>query len=125
VNSHVVVRPAQGAWFWGSARIARHLPVSTSARETRRAISQPGPELIRAGFDAFNRGDYETWIAGCAKDVEFHDLGETPNSGTGVGSSVPIEMTVYVALRFSAGRVGWTNAYTDRAEALEAAGLRE
>jgi hypothetical protein len=83
VNSHVVALPAQGGWFWGPARITRHLPASTSARDGQWAISQPSLELIRAGFDAFNRGNHET------------------------------------------GRVAWTNAFPDRTEALEAAGLRE
>jgi ketosteroid isomerase-like protein len=38
-------------------------------------------ETIRAGFDAFNRGDYETWIARYAEDTEFLDLAETPDTG--------------------------------------------
>jgi uncharacterized protein len=41
----------------------------------------PPLETIRAGFDAFNRGDYETWIARYAEDTEFLDLAETPDTG--------------------------------------------
>ena len=127
-------------------------------------------ETIRAGFDAFNRGDYETWIAGLDEDVVLLDLEETPDtgvfrghdgvrawlaklqeawgegfrfepmsitqgdgvvlvdtraSGVGVGGGVPIEMTVYMVLRFRDQKVVWTKSFMDRSEALEAAGLSE
>ncbi len=130
----------------------------------------PPLEAIHAGFDAFNRGDYDAWITGFDEDVELLDLAETPDtgvfrghagarawiaklreawgegfrfepqsitqgddavvvdtraSGVGTGSGVPIEMTVYMVLRFRDQRVVWTRSFTDRTEALEAAGLRE
>ncbi len=125
---------------------------------------------IQAGFDAFNRGDYETWIAGLDEDVVLLDLEETPDtgvfrghdgvrawlaklqeawgegfrfepmnitqgdavvlvdtraSGVGVGGGVPIEMTVYMVLRFRDQKVVWTKSFMDRSDALEAAGLSE
>lgn len=125
-------------------------------------------ETLRAGFDAFNRGDYESWIAAYDENVEFHDLGETPDTGIfhghagirawlaklqeawgegfrfeprsitrgdevvvvesraiglGVESGIPLEMTVYIILRFRNGKIVWTKSYVDRAEALEAVGL--
>jgi ketosteroid isomerase-like protein len=127
-------------------------------------------ERIRAGFDAFNRGDYETWIALYDEDVEFLDLAETPDTGVfhghagvrawlaklqeawgegfqfeprkitegdgvvvvdtrakgiGVGSGVPIELTVYTVMRYRDQKIIWTRAFLDRAQALEAAGLSE
>ena len=130
----------------------------------------PPLETIRAGFDAFNRGDFESWIAVYDEDVEFLDLAETPDTGvfrghagarawlaklqeawgegfqfepmnvtegdevvvvdtrargTGTGSGVPIEMTVYTVMRYRDQKVVWTRAFIDRADALEAAGLRE
>jgi ketosteroid isomerase-like protein len=130
----------------------------------------PPPEIIRAGFDAFNRGDYESWITVYDEDVEFLDLAETPDtgsfrghagarawlaklqeawgegfrfepqtitqgervvlvdtraSGVGTGSGVPIEMTVYVVMRYRDQKVVWTRAFIDRDDALEAAGLSE
>jgi ketosteroid isomerase-like protein len=130
----------------------------------------PPLEAIRAGFDAFNRGDYEAWLRGYDEDVEFLDLAETPDTGVfrghagarawlaklqeawgegfqfeprtitegdgvvlvdtrakgmGVGSAVPIEMTVYTVLRFRDQKIVWTRAFIDRADALEAAGLSE
>ena len=42
----------------------------------------PPLETIRTGFDAFNRGDYDAWIAVYDEDVEFLDLAETPDTGT-------------------------------------------
>jgi ketosteroid isomerase-like protein len=41
----------------------------------------PPLETIQAGFDAFNRGDYDAWIAVHDEDVEFLDLAETPDTG--------------------------------------------
>jgi uncharacterized protein len=136
------------------------------------AVSQaiPSLETIRAGFDAFNRGDYEAWLALYDEEVEFLDLAETPDTGAfsghagarawlaklqeawgegfrfeprditegddvvvvdtrakgiGVGSGVPIEMTVHTVLRWRDQKIVWCRAFIDRADALEAAGLRE
>src|SRR6185295_464216 len=131
-------------------------------------MSQENPpvETIRAGFDAFNRGDYELWISGLHEDVVLLDLEETPDtgvfrghdgvrawlaklqvawgegfrfepmnitqgdrvvvvdtraSGVGVGGGVPIEMTVYMVLRFRDQKVVWTKSFMDRSDALDAA----
>jgi ketosteroid isomerase-like protein len=43
-------------------------------------MSQPTPEMIRAGFDAFNRRDIEAWLATFAEDCESHDLKEYPDT---------------------------------------------
>ena len=43
-------------------------------------MSQPTPEMIRASFDAFNRRDYEAWLADFAEDCEGHDLKEAPDT---------------------------------------------
>jgi ketosteroid isomerase-like protein len=134
-------------------------------------MSRPSQEMIRAGFDAFNRGDYEAWMTyHLAEDVELRDLAETPDTGvfhghagvsawlaklqeawgegfrfeptsftegeevvvadvrakgTGTGGGVPIEMTVYMVLRFRDGKVAWTQSFLDRGAALEMAGLSE
>jgi len=135
-------------------------------------MSQENPpvETIRAGFDAFNRGDYELWISGLDEDVVLLDLEETPDtgvfrghdgarawlaklqeawgegfrfeprsftegdgvvvvdtraSGVGVGGGVPIEMTLYMVLRFRDQKVVWTKSFMDRSDALDAARLSE
>jgi ketosteroid isomerase-like protein len=41
----------------------------------------PPLEIIRAGFGAFNRCDYESWIALDDEDIEFLDLAEAPDTG--------------------------------------------
>ena len=46
-------------------------------------------------------------------------------SGHGAGSDVPIEMEVAQVFTVEAGKLRRNEAYTDRAEALEAAGLSE
>jgi ketosteroid isomerase-like protein len=40
-------------------------------------------------------------------------------------SGIPIEMTVYIVIRFRKGKAVWTKAFMDRAAALEAAGLQD
>jgi ketosteroid isomerase-like protein len=133
-------------------------------------MSQPTPEMIRAGFDAFNRRDIETWLATFAEDCEAHDLKEYPDTdvryghagqrawlasmqeawgddfkfeptsilegdgvvvveyratGFGLGSHVPAEVIAYMVLRFRDNKIVWSQGFLDRADALEAAGLRE
>jgi ketosteroid isomerase-like protein len=44
-------------------------------------MSQPSVEILRAGFDAFNQGDYDSWLVTFSEDVEVHDLAETPDTG--------------------------------------------
>ena len=133
-------------------------------------MSEAIPPFIRAGFDAFNRGDYDAWLTVYDEDVEFLDLAETPDTdafrghagarawlaklheawgegfrfepqtmtqgddvvlidtrakGVGTGSGVPIEMTVYIVLRYRDQKVVWTSAFVDRDDALRAAGLSE
>jgi ketosteroid isomerase-like protein len=130
----------------------------------------PPLETIQAGFDAFNRCDYESWIALFDEDTEFLDLAETPDTGVfrghagirvwlaklqeawgegfrfeplsitpgddvvvvdtlargvGLGSDVKVEMAVYIVLRFRDQKIVWSRGFTDRDEALEAAGLSE
>ena len=140
------------------------------ARDTARAMSQENVEVVRAGYDAFNQGDYEAWIGVYDENVEFLDLAETPDTGTfsghagvrfwlaklqeawgegirfeplsiaqgddvvvvdtlargvGIGSDIKVEMTFYNVMRFRDQKVVWTRGFRERAEALEAAGLKE
>jgi uncharacterized protein len=44
-------------------------------------MSQRPVEILRAGFDAFNRGDYDSWLEAFSEDVAVHDLAETPDTG--------------------------------------------
>ena len=52
-------------------------------------------------------------------------LVETRAKGIGVGSGVPIEMTFYAVMRYRDQKIVWSQGFIDRADALEAAGLRE
>jgi ketosteroid isomerase-like protein len=132
-------------------------------------MSQENVEIVRAGFDAFNRGDDDAWIANSAEDVEIHEIDEIPDrtvyrgrdgvrawlanvrsvvedvhfephrfitgdqvvvaevqaSGVGVGSSVPIQWTVYIVFRFRDQELVWAKGFFDRGAALEAAGVKE
>lgn len=44
-------------------------------------MSQENVDILRAGFDAFNQGDYDSWLVAFAEDVEVHDLADTPDTG--------------------------------------------
>jgi ketosteroid isomerase-like protein len=46
---------------------------------------QENVEVLRAGFDAFNRGDYDSWVGAFAEDAEVHDLADTPDTGVFYG----------------------------------------
>ena len=43
-------------------------------------MSQADLDTVRAGFAAFNRGDYDSWVAAFDEDAEVHDLAETPDT---------------------------------------------
>ncbi len=62
--------------------------------------------------------------------MEFIDAGDhvvalVRLSGKGEGSGVNVELATYHVLTFRDGKVARRRLYTDRAEALEAAGLSE
>jgi ketosteroid isomerase-like protein len=44
-------------------------------------MSQQNVEVLRAGSDAFNRGDYDSCVGAFAEDAEVHDLADTPDTG--------------------------------------------
>ena len=50
---------------------------------------------------------------------------ETRASGSGIGSHAPVEVIFQLVLRFRDDKVVWSQGFLDRADALEAAGLRE
>ena len=43
-------------------------------------MSQENVELIRFGYDALNRRDYEAWISMLHPDVELHELPTNPDA---------------------------------------------
>jgi ketosteroid isomerase-like protein len=43
-------------------------------------VSQADVDTVLAAFAAFNRGDYDSWIAAFDGDAEVHDLAETPDT---------------------------------------------
>ena len=43
-------------------------------------MSQENVELIRFGYDALNRRDYEAWISTLHPDVELHELPTSPDA---------------------------------------------
>lgn len=69
----------QGPYAWLLPRPSRR---STPPHAGYLAVlSEETLERARASFEAFNRGDYESWIAGFSGDVEIHDLADSPEGG--------------------------------------------
>ncbi len=79
-------------------------------------------EVWRGLIDAFE--DFR------AEPAEVFDLGDsllvaTRYQGHGSGSGVPVDIPLFQVFRLRRGRAVWQKDFSDRNEALEAAGLRE
>ena len=94
----------------------------------------PGMDRIYRGHEGFLKWDRdafsEVWESIAVEPLEFIDAGDhvvalLRLSGKGQGSGVDVELAIYNVLTFRDGKVAWRRLYTDRAEALEAAGLSE
>ena len=60
--------------FTGASRTARPsavLPLAGRLRDTRRAMPENNVEIVREGFDAFNRRDVDRLVSLCARDCEW------------------------------------------------------
>ena len=111
-------------------------------------------EIVRRGYEAFNRGDFEGWLAGIDPDVELDEryiyiaaLSEVFEwvrteplevidggdravvcnrfQARGRLSEVEVEDHFFHAMRLRNGKALWWDFYPSKAEALEAVGLRE
>jgi ketosteroid isomerase-like protein len=54
-------------------------------------MSQENVELLRAGYDAVNRGDHKAWVATYHPDAELHELASIPDTGIYRGHSGPLK----------------------------------
>jgi uncharacterized protein len=50
------------------------------ARDTERAMSQENVEMVRQGYEAFNRGDVEWMIRHLDSEIVWEDAAEVPGS---------------------------------------------
>jgi ketosteroid isomerase-like protein len=66
-------------------------------------MSQQNLDVLRAGFDAFNRGDYDSWVGAFAEDVEVHDLADTPDTGVFYGHGGVHEWLAKLQVAFGEG----------------------
>ncbi len=132
-------------------------------------MSQENVEVVKAAFEAYNRGDLDAWAADADPDIEWHVLPEATDPGPHRGRQVilergklwqqmfgglrvevleyidagdyviaPVRMRgrapgsdaevaldeVYVS-KFRNGKIVELREYRTKADALEAAGLRE
>src|SRR3954447_1295350 len=85
----------------------------------------------REGFIEFMRGwteDFEGWSAQLERLVDAGDdcvIAFFHQTATGKGSGAPVEMDYAVIYELEGGQLVRMRAYLDRAQALEAAGLRD
>jgi ketosteroid isomerase-like protein len=68
-----------------------------------KAMSAESVDILRAGFDAFNRGDYDSWVGAFAEDVEVHDLADTPDTGVFHGHAGVREWLAKLQVAFGDG----------------------
>jgi ketosteroid isomerase-like protein len=98
------------------------------------------PNQVAPGLDAVIRGHgayEELWRQFIDSFEDFHaepdellDLGDqlvaaTLYKGHGSGSGVPVNIPLFQLFRLRRGLIVWQKDFSDRSEALEAAGLRE
>ena len=67
-------------------------------------MSQENAEVVRAGFEGFNRGDVEAVVAMCAPDIEWFPPAELPDARTyhghqGVRAAAEDMLNVFGALQ--------------------------
>ena len=93
----------------------------------------PGMEPVSHGHDEYEmvwRGLMDAFEDFHGEPAEVFDLGDTLLSvvqyeGHGSGSGVPVTIPLFQVFKLRQGLVVWQKDFTDRAEALEAAGLSE
>ncbi len=96
-------------------------------------VLPPGMDDVSHGHDGYER----VWRQMIDSFEDFHgepqeviDLGDQllatiEYQGHGSGSGVPVNIPLFQLFRLQRGLVVWQKDFTDRSEALEAAGLRE
>ena len=101
--------------------------------DARRYAELPGAALTGRGRDVverFCREFWGTWAEYSANPEKFIDAGdhvvvEVHEHGKGKGSGVPFERTHFQVWTLRDGRLLRWRLFADKAEALEAVGLRE
>jgi ketosteroid isomerase-like protein len=68
-------------------------------------MSQENVEMVRGGFDAFNRGDRTAWLAGLDEDYEIVPSDEWPDARVIRGGEAGWDFYMDVAKTLSYGRV--------------------
>jgi hypothetical protein len=101
-------------------------------------MSRENVELVLRAYDAFNRRDWDAFVALMDDNVpdydievvDVRDLGDVTLAslralGHGAGSDVPFEDLLWHTGRWRRGKCVWWAAFPSEAEALEAVGPRE
>jgi SnoaL-like domain len=93
----------------------------------------PGMDAVVYGHDGYEAvwrqmiDSFEDFRAETAEFLDLDDmlLATTQYGGHGSGSGVPVNVPLFQLMKLRRGLVVWQKDFSDRSEALEAAGLRE
>jgi len=93
--------------------------------EAEGVVYRGHPGMRRFFDEAFSV--FPDWNPEVVRATEYGDtvFAEVKTAGRGARSGVALEQTAWQVVKFRDGRVCWWRGYGNRADALEAAGLRE
>jgi ketosteroid isomerase-like protein len=82
------------------------------------------------GISEYLEQQAETWESAFADPVDIRDLGdhvlvEVPIKAVGRASGIPVEQITWAVFEVREGKIAAGHVYINKAEALEAVGLRE
>lgn len=66
-----VTRAAQRLRLFPGVVLPQSCPIGTALRDTERAMSEENIELVRQGYEAWNRGDVDAWLELLDPEIEF------------------------------------------------------
>jgi ketosteroid isomerase-like protein len=87
-------------------------------------MSRENVELVQRMLEAFQANDFETALSSYDPDVEW-DGTNLPDGQVGRGIDAIVETRFHDVLTIDGGLIVRIEEYTERSQALEAAGLRE
>jgi ketosteroid isomerase-like protein len=123
----------RGYGLLNSGQIEAWIDLFHPDAETHDLAAIPDAPVVRRGHEALRRWVVmmeEIWVDGRYEPEEFIDAGElvvvaVRAKARGRGSGVPMDVPIFQVFEMHDGKVRRSWSYLNRAEALDAVGLRE